>query len=127
MEAMDRALSSVCFSASGVLISGLGAPERTDAQAYASDVGSWSGNELSLRDGVLENLPRDDTKIEGPAGRGQLDQFGGGAEANNKFMAGSALELRAELFHGGRHGAARQDLKFGSLHIGERRQHKGQT
>src|SRR5262249_32656118 len=34
------------------------------------------GRELRLSGGVLEHLPRDDTKVERGAGRGQLDQFG---------------------------------------------------
>ena len=54
-----------------------------DAQAYASDVGCRSRNELSLSGGVLENLPRDDSNVEGAAGRGQLDQFGGGGSCRS--------------------------------------------
>jgi len=107
---------------------GLGSPRSDgDAQAYASDIGCRSGNEASLSRGVLENFPRANTNVERPTNRGQLDQFGGGAEPNYKFMAGGTLELRAELFYSGRHRAARQYLNFGSLHIGGRQWHKRQT
>src|SRR5207244_10210890 len=98
-----------------------------DAQAYTSNVGCRPGNELSLSCGVLENLSRDDPNIEGSSGRGELDQFGRGTEADNKLVASCVLELCGELSHGGRHPAARQDLEFGSLHVGGRRQRKCQT
>jgi hypothetical protein len=42
-------------------------------------------------------------------------------------MAGGALEGCGELSQQARHGAARQDLEFGSLHVGDRRENKRQA
>src|SRR6266581_4173970 len=92
-----------------------------DTEADASNVGCRPGRELRLSGGVLEHLPMDNTQVERAASRGQLDQFGGGTEAKNKLMAGGALKLRAELFQRARHAAARQDLEFSSLHVGDQR------
>jgi hypothetical protein len=92
-----------------------------DAEADASNVGCRPGGELSLNGGVLKHLPRDDRKVERAAGRGQLDQFGGGTEAKHKRMAGGALECRGDLSQRACHGAARQDLEFSSLHVGDQR------
>jgi len=93
-----------------------------DAEAYASNVGCRPGREPGLRGGVLEHLPGDDSKIERSASRNQLDQFGGGTEAKDKLMAGRGLKLRVELPQRAHHGAARQDLEFSGLHVGDRRQ-----
>jgi len=62
-----------------------------DALADASDVGRGPRNKLSLGGGILEHFPRDDSKIERPAGRDQLDQFRSGTETHDKLMASGGL------------------------------------
>src|SRR5215813_10781342 len=68
-----------------------------DPEAYASNVGCRPSHELRPSGGVLEHLLRDNTKVERSSGRGQLDQFGGGTEAENKFVSGSFLKLHTEF------------------------------
>ena len=62
---MDCASSSVCFSASGVPTSGLGAPGADDhAVADAGDIDGGAGDEAGLGGGVLENIDRHHREVE---------------------------------------------------------------
>src|SRR5262252_8722967 len=66
-------------------------------EADASNVGCGPGREPRPGCGIHEHLPWNNTEVERSAGRGQLDQFGGRTEAENKFMARGPLELRAKV------------------------------
>ena|SRR5438105_3181291 len=58
---------------------------------------------------------------ERAAGRDQLDQLGNGTGVKDELVAGGLLKLHGQLAQWRGHGTPREDLHFGSLHVGERR------
>src|ERR1700694_3245789 len=128
MDAMDCALSSVCFNASGVLMSGLGAPART-ATPRPTRAMSVVGSAANLARAAVSFITSTGTtpRSNGPPLRASLISSGGGPKTKGTLMAGGARELRAKFWHRAGHGASRQDIEFGGLQVGNRRLDKCQT
>ena len=84
------------------------------------NVGPWPRHEPRRRVGVGEHLARRDREVERLATGDELDQLRRGAELKDDFVAGGALELRAELAQRAGDAAARQRLELGDGVVGGR-------
>ncbi len=78
---MDCALSSVCFNASGVLMSGLAAPARTATPRPTRAISVVGpATNLAWAAASLNTSPGTTPSVERAAGGSLLDQLGRGAE-----------------------------------------------
>ena len=70
---------------------------------------------MRSRRGILHDILRDNTKIEGRVS-GHVDQRRGGTVADNELVAGYVCEIRGNLLDRGRNAPTGYDLQFGSTH-----------
>ena len=114
-KAMDCALRSVCFRASGVLMSGLGAPART-AMPKPTRRCRWSGrarNAPSRRH--PETRRGNDGQVERRAGGGELDQVRGRVEVDGDLVSVARSNCGTSSFSGPVIEPPARSLEFGGV------------